>query len=48
MSMAMKRDQSSIFVEGTCPVDLILAGIVSSLLLYGLVMVGASSLEVGA
>ena len=48
MNMAMKRDQSSLFVEGTCPVDFILAGIVSSLLLYGLVMVGSSSLEVGA
>ena len=48
MSMAMKRKQAAIALEGKCPVDLMLGGIATFLLLYGLVMVGSASLEVGA
>ena len=48
MSMAMKRKQAAIALEGKCPVDLVLGGIATFLLLYGLVMVGSASLEVGA
>ena len=48
MSMAMKRNQAAPLVDGTCPVDFVLLGIASFLLVYGLVMVGSASLEVGA
>ena len=48
MSMAMKRNQDVSMVDGTCPVDLMLLGIASFLLAYGLVMVGSASLEVRA
>ncbi len=48
MSMAMKSNQPAAVMNGTCPVDLILAGVASFLIVYGLVMVGSASLEVGA
>lgn len=48
MSMAMKGNQPAAVMNGTCPVDLILAGVASFLIVYGLVMVGSASLEVGA
>ncbi len=48
MSMAMKSNQPAAVMNGTCPVDLILAGVASLLIVYGLVMVGSASLEVGA
>ena len=44
----MKRNQSTVVTGGSCPVDLVLAGTASLLLLFGLVMVGSASLEVGA
>lgn len=48
MSMAMKSNQPAAVMNGTCPVDLILAGVAAFLIVYGLVMVGSASLEVGA
>ena len=48
MSMAMKSNQPAAVMNGSCPVDLILAGVASFLIVYGLVMVGSASLEVGA
>ena len=48
MNMAMKRNQSTVVTGGACPVDLLLAGTACLLLLFGLVMVGSASLEVGA
>ena len=44
----MKRNQSEPLADGTWPVDLMLLGIASFLLVYGLVMVGSASLEVSA
>ena len=49
MSMAMKQDRMKIVQDvENCPVDAMIAGIAAFLLLYGLVMVGSASLEVGA
>ena len=47
MSMAVKPKQVVMVIGGNCPIDLMLAGIATFLLVYGLVMVGSASLEVG-
>ncbi len=52
MSMARKSpavfQQSQLSTTSQCPVDPVVAGIAVFLLLYGLVMVGSASMEVGA
>ena len=48
MSMAKKPQQAQSAEVGVCPVDPMVASIAVFLLMYGLVMVGSASLEIGA
>lgn len=48
MSMAQKSSSREIVLVDRCPIDPMIAGIALFLLLFGCVMVGSASLEVGA